>query len=171
MGKFCIETWPQPFSSVIDYINLQVEVGPAQPNYREIIDSPYGRHFRWIVGYSAPGLTPVYVSSMHHCIGANFHLGEGHHCSSSSVIMVPMFPFHHEKSSTQISEVHRFNLKKNVVVIDADANINFAAIQEHLHNMGLVGINYLIYIFFRMEVAASIFNSECFTMSIHILLN
>ena len=166
-------TAPNPFLDVTNYVAFQVEIGtvyllepaqngkPEKPEPPEIITSPHGRHFRWIIGYHHPSTHKWYQSDKHHCIGANFHLGEGLHCASSSVVMVPMFSFHQEASLTPENPLERLKLKKNIVLIDGDAKeFNANEIARRLQELGMTGIctAYLKTSFLNFFLSFNVFN-------------
>jgi hypothetical protein len=120
-----------PFKAELSYISFQCEIGLQLYDedvlsngfpLKDINDSPFGRAFRWIIGYHDKFLSGRYQVKIkeRHCSGANHFLGEGMHCSNAEVIGCPMFPLHHEKSR-DVTEYNRPALKQNIVLADGDA--------------------------------------------------
>lgn len=132
-----------PFHNVTNYISFQGSFGVLyymKPRQPEVSQIPHIRDFRWMIGYQKPSTHVFYQSAKHHCIGGNFFLGEGLYCSSSSVILVPMFPFHHNASLSPADPSERLKLKQNIVLVDNDAgDFNLKEIQQRLVKQGIKG--------------------------------
>jgi hypothetical protein len=141
-----------PLQNVRNYISFQTEVGVefygSTAKLKPVNDSPFGRVFRWIIGYHKKNRFEQYEfkSEETHCLGGNHHLGEGLFCSSAGVIACPMFPFHHEKSRAVTAD-NRKSLKHNTVLVDSDALPVIAAdrLEEALRAKGLKDVSVLLH--------------------------
>ena len=127
-----------PFANTFNHIMLQVEVPfnfvasiPANP-------SPYGRTFKWIIGFHFPHRNSFYQPSdpTAHCTGANFHLGRGRMCSTSSVIPCPQYDYHRTRSF-EVTPENRKSLKKNIILLDDDqAEVNLERLKADVIKLG-----------------------------------
>jgi hypothetical protein len=140
-----------PFMYVTNYISFQAEVGVSFYHKRPpkpINESPFGRTFKWIIGYHHRNKFNMYEhnSLEMHCLGANHQLGEGLFCSSSGVIACPMFGFH-QKHSLRVTPATRASLKENIVLVDLDAvhEINHHRLENELKKLGLEDVKVLVH--------------------------
>ena len=113
-----------PFANIPNHVLLQIE----QPyNIKASIPantSPYARTYKWIIGFHYGHKDPYYKNSdpTAHCTGANFHLGRGRMCSTSSVIPCPQYDFHRTRSY-EVTPESRKVTKKNIILFDDDQEL------------------------------------------------
>ncbi len=110
-----------PFANTLNHIMLQVEVPFNFVASIPVNPSPYGRTYKWIIGFHFPHRNSFYKPSdpTAHCTGANFHLGRGRMCSTSSVIPCPQYDYHRTRSY-EVTPENRNKLKKNIILLDDD---------------------------------------------------
>eukprot|EP00598_Pedospumella_elongata_P014669 CAMPEP_0184987948 /NCGR_PEP_ID=MMETSP1098-20130426/22686_1 /TAXON_ID=89044 /ORGANISM="Spumella elongata, Strain CCAP 955/1" /LENGTH=395 /DNA_ID=CAMNT_0027512579 /DNA_START=362 /DNA_END=1545 /DNA_ORIENTATION=- len=110
-----------PFANTFNHIMLQVEVPFKFAASIPVNSSPYGRTFKWIIGFHYQHRHSFYKPSdpTGHCTGANFYLGRGRMCSTSSVIPCPQYDYHRTRSYEVMPE-NRKSLKKNIILLDDD---------------------------------------------------
>lgn len=143
---FLDQKGPNPFDDVEDYVAFQGSVGTQyymkpQPDITSYANgSGYSRHLRWMIGSHHVSTHKHYQSNKHHCVGGNFFVGEGLHCPSSSIIALPMFPFHLQQSLDPVDPGERLKQKENIILLDNDAvEYSAAEIEAALKAMGIPG--------------------------------
>lgn len=161
------ESKTNPFADVGDHISFQGSVGinSYMKPQLEITSNPFVRDFRWILGLHHKASHEHYQSDRYHCIGANFFLGEGLQCSSSSVIACPMFPFHLKESSSSVNRQDRVSLKENIVLLDSDAKeFDAAKMQRDLRSKGIQDVWVILHTGRKREDVPKLYKSVKVTL-------
>ena len=111
-----------PFMNTSNHILMQCEQPFNVKTNVPVNASPYTRTFKWIIGlhYGHKDRYYQWSDPTAHCSGANFHLGRGRMCSTSSVIPCPQYQFH-RKLSLEVTPETRKALKKNVILVDTES--------------------------------------------------
>eukprot|EP00598_Pedospumella_elongata_P004898 CAMPEP_0184980062 /NCGR_PEP_ID=MMETSP1098-20130426/10092_1 /TAXON_ID=89044 /ORGANISM="Spumella elongata, Strain CCAP 955/1" /LENGTH=779 /DNA_ID=CAMNT_0027503419 /DNA_START=421 /DNA_END=2760 /DNA_ORIENTATION=+ len=127
-----------PFANTPNHVLLQIEVPYGFVASVPVNPSPYARTFRWIIGFHYSHKHAMYQPSdpTSHCTGANFHLGRGRMCTTSSVVPCPQYDFHRTRSF-ELTPENRNATKKNIILFDDDqAEVDMERLKADVMKLG-----------------------------------